>query len=96
MDFTGKQKSTLKTLAIGRPIMFQIGAQGVTEQVIKNIIDYLRKHEVGRITVLKNCPQTFEEVNAILAENGVFVVGQIGKVLMLYKENRNLKNRIRL
>ncbi len=96
MDYTGKQKAQLRALAGKEKVMFQIGQNGVTDNVKKNILDNLSKHEVGRISVLKNCPQDMEEVSSILTELGVEVIYKIGKVLILFKENKKIKDRIRL
>ncbi len=96
MDYTGKQRAQLKKLANAKPVMFQIGASGLTDTIITNVFDYLRKHEVGRISVLKNCIQETDEIIKILESYGISVVYQIGRVLSLYKENKNLKDRIKL
>ncbi len=96
MDYTGKQKAKLRTLANAEPIMFQIGMNGLTEIVVKNIHDYLKKHEVGRVSVLKTSPMSLDEISEILTETGIYVVYTIGRVLLLYKQNKELKDRIRL
>ena len=96
MNLTGKQKAKLRSLANERPIMFQVGQNGLTSIVIKNILDSLHKYEVGRITILKNCPDSFEEIISKLTDNGIYVIYKIGRVLLLYKENKELKNRIKL
>ncbi len=96
MDLTGKQKALLRRYANEKPIMFQIGRDGLTDNIIKNILDNLEKHEVGRINVLKNCQQEIDDIIGILSEIGVYVVYRIGRVLLLYKENLRLKDRIRL
>jgi RNA-binding protein len=94
MDYTGKQKAKLRALANERPIMFQIGMAGLTETVLNNIIDNLTKHEVGRVSVLKSCPEDINDIIIKLGENRIYVVYRIGRVLLLYKANYNLKNRI--
>lgn len=96
MNYTGKQKAKLRALANNQPIMFQIGMNGLTETVIKNIHDYLNKHEIGRISVLKTAPISLEEISERLTETGIYVVYTIGRVLLMYKENKELKDRIRL
>lgn len=96
MTFTGKQKARLRTLANQRPIMFQIGQNGLTDNVLTNILDNLRKYEVGRVSVLKGSPQTTDEIRPLLEDKGIHVVYVIGRVLLLYKENKDLKDRIRL
>jgi len=94
MNFTGKQKALLKRHANERPIMFQIGQNGLTDVVIKNILDNLHKYEVGRVSVLKSCPDEFDMIQTRLTQAGIFVIDKIGKVILLYKENKDLKNRI--
>lgn len=94
MNFTGKQKALLKRHANERPIMFQIGQNGLTDVVVKNILDNLHKYEVGRVSVLKSCPDEFDMIEARLTQTGIFVIDKIGKVVLLYKENKDLKNRI--
>lgn len=96
MKFTGKQKAQLKSLASKQKVMFQIGQNGLTDNVKNNIFDYLNKYEVGRITVLKTSPESIEEVAAKLEKIDILVVGKIGKVLSLYRENKSLKDSIRL
>ncbi len=95
MDFTGKEKALLRRLANERPIMFQIGQGGVTPNIVQNILDNLRKYEVGRVTVLKSSPDDFDQIVMELEQHGIIVVYIIGRVLLLYKENKELKNRIR-
>ncbi|QWC00654.1 YhbY family RNA-binding protein [Mycoplasmatota bacterium] len=96
MEFKGKQKAMLRKLANDKDIMFQIGQSGITQQVIDNIITNLKKHEVGRVSILKNCPDSPQDIIEKIEENGIMVVYKIGRVLLLYKENKKLKNRIRL
>lgn len=96
MNFTGKQKAHLRKLANEKPIMFQIGLQGLTETVVSSIKENLRKHEVGRVAVLKSCPTDINDLIIKLGEEDIIVVYKIGRVLLLYKENPELKDRIRL
>ncbi len=96
MNYTGKQKAKLRSLANAKPIMFQIGQNGLTITVITNILDYLKKHEIGRVSILKNSPDSLEVICTGLAEAGIEVIYTIGRVLLLYKHNPKLKDRIRL
>ena len=96
MNYTGKQKAKLRRLANDKPIMFQIGLGGLTENVIQGIHDNLNKHEVGRISVLKTCPEDINDIIRVLGENDIYVNYRIGRVLLLYKANPELKDRIKL
>lgn len=62
MNLTGKQKAKLRRLANEKQVMFQIGQQGLTEAVTANILENLAKHEVGRISILKSCPDDINEI----------------------------------
>ena len=95
-ELKGKQRALLRRLANEKEIMFQVGQSGISEAVIQNILTNLEKHEVGRISVLKNCPSTSEEIIKALEENNIMVVYKIGRVYLLYKENKKKKDRIRL
>ncbi|MDT8336986.1 MAG: YhbY family RNA-binding protein [Candidatus Izemoplasmatales bacterium] len=94
MNYTGKQKAKLRRLANERPIMFQVGMAGLTETVINSIQENLKKHEIGRISVLKSCPNNINDVIKTLGDKGIYVVYRIGRVLLLYKQNLELKDRI--
>lgn len=96
MNYTGKQKAMLRSLANKHKVMFQIGQNGLTDNVINNIFDNLRKYEVGRITVLKTSPIEIDEVMNQLNDLGIECFAKIGKIVMMYKENLNLKDRIKL
>lgn len=96
MELKGKQKAMLKAKASEKKVMFQIGQNGLTDNVIDNVFDYLRKYEVGRLTVLKSSPQTIDEVATELQGLGIMVVGKIGKVLSVYRANPKLKNGIKI
>jgi len=96
MEFKGKQKAKLKSLANNHKVMFQIGQNGLTENVINNVFDNLRKYEVGRITVLKSSPESIDDIALKLNELGINVIGKIGKVISVYRESPELKDRIEI
>lgn len=86
----------LRRLANNKDIMFQIGQSGITQQVVDNVLTNLKKHEVGRVSILNNCPDSPAEIINKLEENDIMVVYKIGRVLLLYKQNKKLKDWIRL
>ena len=49
-----KQKAYLKGLANTLTPIFQIGKDGISEDMIKAILDYLSKHELMKISILNN------------------------------------------
>lgn len=92
----GKQKAYLKKLANQKDVMFQIGQSGITEHVVNNVLENLTKHEVGRISVLKNCPDSMDKIIETFENNDIMVVYKIGRVISLYKENQDKADRIKV
>lgn len=95
-DLKGKQKAKLRRLANQKDVMFQIGQAGLTQEVIDNILTNLKKHEVGRVHVLKTCPDDIKKMMICIEKRGIMVVYKIGRTLLLYKENPKLEHRIHL
>ncbi|MBU1145446.1 MAG: YhbY family RNA-binding protein [Firmicutes bacterium] len=96
MNLTGKQKRVLRSLAQTKKSAFQIGKEGLTAQIKTNLLDYLTKYELGKITVLNNCTTPIIALEQSLQEADIQVIQKIGKVMVLYKENLALINRIEL
>ena len=94
MMLTGKQKSYLRGLANRINATFQVGKDGVNENMIIDVLNYLNKHELIKISVLQNCSQSKEEIAKIFADNDIEVVQIIGKTIVLYKQSDNAKEPI--
>lgn|GEM_PF-443447 len=92
----GKQTSYLRKLANNLRPVFQIGKEGLTDQLLLKILSYLKKHELGKISLLKTSPQEPAELVEALMAQGIIVIQIIGKTLVLYKANPELKTRIEL
>ncbi len=87
---TGKQRSYLKALANGIETIMQIGKNGVTETVIKQIDDALESRELIKIKILNNssleAKDTANEIaDAVRAE----YVQSVGNKFVLYRESEN-------
>lgn len=93
---TGKQKAFLRGLAHKMNPVFQIGKDGITDNMLKDITSYLLKHELMKVSVLNNCMEDIADLAIIFELAGIQVVQTIGHVLVLYKRNRNLENSIKL
>ena len=63
----GKQKSYLRGLAHTLKPVFQIGKDGVNDNMITDIRNYLNKHELMKISILQNCPMEVEEIADIFS-----------------------------
>ena len=55
---TGKQRASLRKIAATLQPIFQIGKQGVTENLMKQLDDALEAREIIKITISYSC--TFE------------------------------------
>ena len=88
---TTKQRAYLRSLANGIPSILQIGKEGVTEALIRNVDEALDAREIVKVSVLETSPvsskEAIEEVmNGI---KGCEAVQVIGRKFVVYK--RNLK-----
>ena len=93
---TTKQKVKLRSLAMELKPIFQVGKDGVNDNMIRDILAYLNKNELMKVSVLQNCPQTKEEVAEEFANADIEVVQIIGKTIVLYKHSENAKDPIKL
>ena len=65
---TSKQRATLRGIASTYETIFQIGKGGISETLIQQVKDALRKRELIKLHVLDNCPMDAREAAAELAE----------------------------
>ena len=91
---TGKQKSYLRGLAQTIKPTFQIGKDGVNDNMLTDIRNYLNKHELMKISILQNCMMEKEEIVDAFSECGFEVVQVIGKTVILYMHSKNAINPI--
>lgn len=91
---SGKQKRFLRAEAHHLSPIYQVGKNGVSEAMCKDIADALEKRELIKVQVLQNCMYTPKDVAGELAEGTqAEVVQVIGKVIVLYKEATEKENR---
>lgn len=66
----------------------QIGKQGSTEAVFKQVSQALLDHELIKLKLGSECPETrFELAERLGSESGVNVVQILGRTILLYKRN---------
>ena len=94
MNITTKQKCYLRSLAQKIKPVFQIGKDGVNDNMCQDVLNYLNKNELMKISLLQNAPCTLSEAAAAFEELGIFIVQKIGRTLVLYKFSENAKNPI--
>lgn len=91
---TSKQKSYLKGLAHNLNPVFQIGKEGIQDNMKYDIVAYLAKHELMKVSIFNNSDVTFEEATEIFEDVNIEVVQTIGKIMVLYKKSKKAKNPI--
>lgn len=91
---TGKQKRFLRATAHELKPVFQVGKEGLNNNLITDVRNYLEKHEIMKISVLQNCPTDKEEIAASFEECGFELVQIIGSTIILYKKSKTAKNPI--
>lgn len=90
---TGKQKRFLRAQANSIKPIFQVGKEGVNENMVVQIKEALEKRELIKVSILQNCADDKETVAEALQEGAdAFVVQVIGNNIVLYKESENHKH----
>lgn len=85
---TSKQRAYLRGLASSYETIFQIGKGGISENLIQQVNDALRKRELIKLRVLDNSMLTAREAADQLAEAvKADVVQVIGSRFILFKRN---------
>jgi len=84
-----KEKMYLRSLANTMKPVFQVGHEGFNQNMIKDILLYLNKHELMKLKLLETAPVTKDEVLAVMEENDIEVVFVIGRTYVIYKQSDN-------
>ncbi|MBR4471208.1 MAG: ribosome assembly RNA-binding protein YhbY [Erysipelotrichaceae bacterium] len=89
---TGKQKRYLRSLAVNEKAIFQIGKDGLNQNLYTSLKEALKARELVKVSVLKSCETEMNEVTVELCANtGAELVQVIGKTVVLYKRSRERK-----
>jgi len=94
---TSKQRAYLKSLAMTLDPIFQVGKSSMTPALTAAIAEALEARELIKISVLPNCADDPKEIAELTAERTRSQVVQvIGKKIVLYKEGKSEKKKIKL
>ncbi|MBR0418544.1 MAG: ribosome assembly RNA-binding protein YhbY [Erysipelotrichaceae bacterium] len=89
---SGKQKRYLRSLAVNEKAIFQIGKDGLNDNLYKSLREALLARELVKVSVLKTCENDMNEIAVELCANtGAELVQTIGKTLVLYKRSKENK-----
>lgn len=88
----GKQKRYLRSLAVNEKAIFQIGKDGLNDNLYISVKEALKARELVKISLLKTCEMDVKEVALILSHNTSSELVQIiGKTIVLYKRSKEGK-----
>ena len=88
----GKQKRYLRGLASKEKALFQIGKDGMNDNLIGVVKSALKARELVKISVLKTCEEDPNEIAIKLAaDTSSEIVQIIGKTIILYKQSKEKK-----
>ena len=91
---TTKQICYLRSLAQKIKPVFQVGKDGVNDNMRQDILNYLNKNELMKVSILQNAPCTLSEAAEEFEELDITIVQKIGRTVVLYKFSENAKNPI--
>ncbi|MCR5228948.1 MAG: ribosome assembly RNA-binding protein YhbY [Solobacterium sp.] len=87
-----KQKQHLRSLAMTQSALFQIGKDGLSDNLIMTVAKALEARELVKVKVLNTAPIDIEETAFDLAMNTKSELVQIiGHTIVLYKRAREPK-----
>ena len=86
---TSKQRAYLRGLANKIDAIFQIGKNGINDNLIKQLDDALEARELIKITVLENSPDTVREAAEEIAGNiNAEVIQVMGNKITLFRQKK--------
>ena len=86
----GKQRAALRREAHEIPAIYQIGKDGITENVLKQFDDALEARELIKVHVLENSLlDTRETADEIAVRLGADTVQTIGGKFILYRRSKD-------
>lgn len=89
---SGKQKRYLRSLASEEKAIFQIGKDGLSDNLIEQVANALKARELVKISVLKNSAVDIEETAFDLARlTHSELVQIIGRTIVLFKQAKDTK-----
>ncbi|MEC6747637.1 ribosome assembly RNA-binding protein YhbY [Marinilactibacillus sp. GCM10026970] len=92
MKLTGKQKRFLRAQANEMSPIFQIGKNGLTEEMVAEFEESIENRELMKVQLLQNTDVEPKEAKAFIEEHSsIDVVQTIGKVLVLFKPSKKEK-----
>lgn len=90
-----KEIKKLKSLANTLDIKYQIGKGEIDDKVITLLNNALKSHELIKISFNKNIKSEIDDfTNKIIKSTNSEFVSKIGRTIIIYKENKDKKDKI--
>lgn len=81
-----KERATLRGFSNNIPDLVYVGKEGVTENVVKQVLDNLTAHELIKIKVQQNSDLTPREVcDELVKQTAAEPISVVGSKIVLYK-----------
>ncbi|AKP66758.1 YhbY family RNA-binding protein [Companilactobacillus ginsenosidimutans] len=95
MIIRGKQNRYLRSQAATMKPVVQVGRDGISDNLLKQILQLLNKDELIKVSLLQNTLVDADQLTEALTEldGGVSLVQSIGSKVILYKKSSKIKNR---
>ena len=91
-ELKGKQKKFLRGLAHHLDPVVHVGREGLSDSVLRSITETFRTRELIKVKLGRNCEVPKKEAAGQLpALTGSCLVQLIGKTVILYRPNKDLK-----
>lgn len=86
---TSKQRAYLRGLANTIPAILQIGKNGISENLIKQVDDALEARELIKLTVLETSPEeTIDIANSLAQSTNSELVQTVGNKITLFRPRK--------
>lgn len=84
-----KQRAYLRSLSNQINPIFQVGKQGISDNLIKQLNDALKARELIKIKVLENVEAPVKDIaEEISLQTDSIIVQIMGNIITLYKRNK--------
>ena len=88
MELTSKQRKLLRSKAHHLKPYINVGKSGLTTSSIESISRLLNQHELIKVKIADNENRNILK-DKILLKTSSFIVGSIGKIIIIYKESED-------
>ena len=83
-DLTGKQRRALRALGHHLEVVVQVGHEGVTDAVVRQVMSQLEAHELIKVKVGENAPQGRKAAaDELAAQSGAHLAQILGRTVLL-------------